>query len=117
MLWFGWLFFNAGSELAINGRAAIALFNTMLAGGVGALLWVFIDLVLLQKISGLSFCSGCVAGLACITPAGGTEWQEAGSTGKLPKIVDSFQGNGSQHFLVWPVLNGLSYLTPMNREP
>jgi Amt family ammonium transporter len=71
MLWFGWLFFNAGSELAINGRAAIALFNTMLAGGVGALLWVFIDLVLLQKISGLSFCSGCVAGLACITPAAG----------------------------------------------
>jgi Amt family ammonium transporter len=71
MLWFGWLFFNAGSELAINGRAAVAAFNTVLAGSVGGLLWVFIDLIVLRKMSGLSFCSGCVAGLACVTPAAG----------------------------------------------
>jgi Amt family ammonium transporter len=57
--------------LAINGRAAVAAFNTMLSGGVAALSWTLIDFVLLRKFSGLSFCSGAIAGLAAVTPAAG----------------------------------------------
>ncbi len=71
LLWFGWLFFNAGSAAAANGRAALAFLNTNLAGCVGGLTWLFFDYRIHQKTTTLGFCSGAVAALACVTPASG----------------------------------------------
>jgi Amt family ammonium transporter len=50
ILWFGWLFFNGGSALGVNARAAVAAFNTMLAGSTGGIVWLFMDFALLRKV-------------------------------------------------------------------
>lgn len=71
LLWFGWLFFNAGSALAINARAALAFVNTNVAACAGGLTWLFFDYRIHHKFTTLGFCSGLVAGLACITPGSG----------------------------------------------
>jgi Amt family ammonium transporter len=71
LLWFGWIGFNAGSALGAGGLAALALVNTQIAAGVGALAWVLIDTLKHGKASALGFASGLVAGLVAITPAAG----------------------------------------------
>ncbi len=71
LLWFGWILFNAGAESAANARAGFAGFNTMLSASSGGLTWVLWDFIFLRKLSGLSFCSGVVAGLVSVTPASG----------------------------------------------
>ena len=71
LLWFGWFGFNAGSALASGGLAALALVNTQIAAGAGALAWASIEWVRHKKPSGLGVASGLVAGLVAITPAAG----------------------------------------------
>jgi Amt family ammonium transporter len=71
LLWFGWFGFNAGSALGANGLAALALVNTHLAAGAGALSWVMFEWKRLGKPSALGIASGLVAGLVVITPAAG----------------------------------------------
>ncbi len=71
LLWFGWFGFNAGSALGSGGIAALALMNTHVAAGAGALSWASIEWVRHKKPSALGVASGLVAGLVAVTPAAG----------------------------------------------
>ncbi|KAI9193063.1 ammonium permease [Polychytrium aggregatum] len=71
LMWFGWLFFNGGSSFSVAPRALIAMLNTSLGAATGGLTWVLFDYRIHKKHTTLGFCSGVVAGLACITPASG----------------------------------------------
>ena len=72
MLWVGWFGFNAGSALAADGAAGMALFVTHISAAAGALSWMVIEWIKFGKPSGLGAITGMVAGLATITPASGS---------------------------------------------
>lgn len=71
LLWVGWFGFNAGSALAADGRAGMAMLVTMVAAAMGTLTWVFAEWATKGKPSALGAISGAVAGLVAITPASG----------------------------------------------
>ena len=71
MLWVGWFGFNAGSELAADGTAGMAMCVTQFATAAAALAWMFCEWLLHGKPSALGIASGAVAGLVAITPASG----------------------------------------------
>ena len=71
LLWVGWFGFNAGSALAADGRAGMAMLATMVATAMGTLTWVFAEWMAKGKPSALGAISGAVAGLVAITPASG----------------------------------------------
>ena len=71
LLWFGWFGFNAGSALAANGLAALALVNTHVAAAAGALSWAVVEWIRHGKPSALGAASGLLAGLVAVTPAAG----------------------------------------------
>src|SRR5438105_2963279 len=71
MLWVGWFGFNAGSAVAADGRAGMAMVVTHIAAAAGALTWMFGEWVVRGRPSLLGLCSGLVAGLVAITPAAG----------------------------------------------
>ncbi len=71
MLWVGWFGFNAGSALAANGQAAMALFVTHLSASVATIVWMGLEWLKLGKPSVLGAATGSIAGLAAITPASG----------------------------------------------
>jgi len=72
MLWIGWFGFNAGSSLAANGTAGMAMLVTQIATAAAALSWMFAEWLTHGKPSALGIASGVVAGLVAITPAAGT---------------------------------------------
>ncbi len=71
MLWVGWFGFNAGSALAANGTAGMAMFVTQISAGTAAMAWMFVEWIKHGKPSVLGIITGAVAGLATITPASG----------------------------------------------
>ncbi|GAB4349056.1 MAG: ammonium transporter [Immundisolibacter sp.] len=71
MLWVGWFGFNAGSAVAANGTAGMAMAVTQIATAAAALGWMFIEWISHGKPSVLGIASGAVAGLVAITPASG----------------------------------------------
>jgi ammonium transporter, Amt family len=71
LLWVGWFGFNAGSELAADGRAGMAMAVTQIATAAAALAWMFAEWPSHGKPSVLGILSGAVAGLVAITPASG----------------------------------------------
>jgi Amt family ammonium transporter len=71
LLWVGWFGFNAGSELAADGRAGMAMTVTQIATAMAALAWMFTEWLVHGKPSVLGIISGAVAGLVAITPASG----------------------------------------------
>jgi Amt family ammonium transporter len=71
LLWVGWFGFNAGSAVAANGRAGMAMAVTQIATATAALAWMFAEWVVHKKPSVLGIISGAVAGLVAITPASG----------------------------------------------
>jgi Amt family ammonium transporter len=71
MLWVGWFGFNAGSALAANGSAGMAMLTTHMGASAGALAWMFIEWKKYGKPSMLGVVTGMVAGLGTITPASG----------------------------------------------
>jgi Amt family ammonium transporter len=79
LLWVGWFGFNAGSELAADGTAGMAMAVTQIATAAAALAWMFAEWISHGKPSVLGIASGAVAGLVAITPASGT----AGPMGAL----------------------------------
>jgi len=79
MLWVGWFGFNAGSALAANGTAGMAMAVTQIATATAALSWMLVEWITHGKPSALGIASGAVAGLVAITPASGT----AGPIGAL----------------------------------
>jgi len=72
MLWVGWFGFNAGSAVAANSSAGMAMLVTQIATAAGALGWMLIEWIVHKKPSVLGLASGAVAGLVAITPASGT---------------------------------------------
>ena len=72
MLWIGWFGFNAGSAVAANGTAGMAMLVTQIATAAAALGWMFAEWIGHGKPSALGIASGVVAGLVAITPAAGT---------------------------------------------
>ena len=71
MLWVGWFGFNAGSALAANGDAGMAMLVTHIGAASGSLAWMFMEWVRHGKPSVLGIVTGMVAGLGTITPASG----------------------------------------------
>jgi Amt family ammonium transporter len=72
MLWVGWFGFNAGSAVAADGNAGMAMLVTQVATATAALAWMFAEWMTHGKPSVLGIASGAVAGLVAITPASGT---------------------------------------------
>jgi Amt family ammonium transporter len=71
MLWVGWFGFNAGSQLAADGAAAMALTVTHLSAAVASLSWALWERLKYGKASLVGMVTGTIAGLASITPASG----------------------------------------------
>jgi len=71
MLWVGWFGFNAGSAVAADGAAGMAMAVTQICTATAALAWMFAEWIVLKKPSVLGIVSGAVAGLVAITPASG----------------------------------------------
>ncbi len=69
LLWVGWFGFNAGSELAADGTAALAFLTTQTAAATCLLVWVIIEWLHRGKPTILGAATGLVAGLVTITPA------------------------------------------------
>lgn len=80
MLWVGWFGFNAGSALAADSSAAMAMLVTHLSAASGALAWMLMEWIRHGKPSVLGMVTGMVAGLGTITPA-------AGSVGPAAAVV------------------------------
>ncbi|MFQ5428280.1 MAG: ammonium transporter [Thermodesulfobacteriota bacterium] len=99
LLWFGWFGFNAGSALAADGVAALALVTTNTAAASGGLAWVFFEWGTRGRPTVLGAVSGAVAGLVAITPG-------AGFVGPVSAIIIGFGGGALCFFAV-------SYLKPL----
>lgn len=72
LLWVGWFGFNAGSALAADASASLAMINTMVATAAGVLAWAIVEAFTKGHPSALGAASGAIAGLVGITPAAGT---------------------------------------------
>ncbi len=72
LLWFGWYGFNAGSALAANGTAALALINTTGTACAAMIGWMAVELVRDKKATSFGAASGAIAGLVAATPSCGT---------------------------------------------
>jgi Amt family ammonium transporter len=71
LLWFGWFGFNAGSALEANGLSTIAFVNTHTAAAAATVLWMAAEWLKSGKATMFGAATGCIAGLATITPAAG----------------------------------------------
>jgi Amt family ammonium transporter len=71
LLWVGWFGFNAGSAVAANGSAGMAMAVTQIAAAAAAVTWMVVEWTFRGKPSVLGIISGAVAGLVAITPASG----------------------------------------------
>jgi Amt family ammonium transporter len=80
LLWVGWFGFNAGSAVASDGRAGMAMTATQIATAAAALAWMFAEWISKGKPSVLGIASGAVAGLVAITPA-------SGFVGPTPSVI------------------------------
>ena len=85
MLWVGWFGFNAGSALAADGAAGMAMTVTHISAAAGAIAWSVMELMRYRKASLIGAVTGMVAGLATITPA-------SGSVGPIGGLVLGFAG-------------------------
>ena len=74
MLWIGWFGFNAGSAVAANGNAGMAMIATHVAAAAGALAWMAIEWWAHRRPSLVGIVTGMVAGLVAITPGSGFVW-------------------------------------------
>ncbi|MCB1761837.1 MAG: ammonium transporter [Gammaproteobacteria bacterium] len=102
MLWVGWFGFNAGSELAADGTAGMAMTVTQLATATAALTWMFSEWLIHGKPSVLGIATGAVAGLVAITPASGT-------AGPMGAIAIGFAGSLFAFFASTKVKKAFGY--------
>lgn len=102
LLWVGWFGFNAGSALAANGSASLAMMNTFVGTAAAGLAWMLAEKLAGHKPSALGFCSGLVAGLVAVTPA-------AGNSGPLGAIVLCFLTAFVCYFAVTKVKSKFGY--------
>ena len=71
MLWVGWFGFNAGSALAANGSAGMAMLVTQISAATASLVWMAIEWAKYGRPTLVGTITGTIAGLATITPASG----------------------------------------------
>ena len=71
LLWFGWFGFNAGSALAADGIASLALVTTMLAPAATLVVWSFLDIFRTGRPTAVGCATAIVVGLVAVTPAAG----------------------------------------------
>jgi ammonium transporter, Amt family len=71
LLWVGWFGFNAGSAVAADTAAGMAMAVTLIAPAAGGLAWMFAEWAVHKKPSVLGIISGAIAGLVAVTPAAG----------------------------------------------
>ena len=103
MLWVGWFGFNAGSELAADGTAGMAMAVTQIATAAAALGWMFSEWITTHgKPSVLGIASGAVAGLVAITPA-------SGSVGPMGAIVIGMAAGVICYLAATKLKNALGY--------
>jgi Amt family ammonium transporter len=102
LLWVGWFGFNAGSNLAADGIAALAAMNTFVATAAAAIGWVAIEWITKGHPSLLGAISGMVAGLVVITPA-------AGFAGPVGGIILGFVAGVVCFFFCTTVKNMFKY--------
>ena len=102
MLWVGWFGFNAGSELAADGVAGMAMLVTQIATAAAALTWMFFEWASHGKPSALGLVSGAVAGLVAITPA-------SGFVGPMGALVIGICSGALCYFAVVKVKRALGY--------
>jgi Amt family ammonium transporter len=72
LVWLGWFGFNAGSAVAANGNAGMAMLVTQIASAAAAIGWMATEWIIHRRASVLGIVSGAVAGLVAVTPAAGT---------------------------------------------
>jgi Amt family ammonium transporter len=95
MLWVGWFGFNAGSALAADGGAGMAMVVTHISAAVASLVWAIIEWFKFGKPSVVGIVTGTIAGLAAITPA-------SGYVGPVGAVVIGFAaGVICQWFTTW----------------
>jgi Amt family ammonium transporter len=102
MLWLGWFGFNAGSAVAANGNAGMAMLVTQIATAAAVIGWVAVEWLVHKRASVLGAASGAVAGLVAITPAAGT----AGPGGSL---VIGFAAGSACFFTATKLKHKLGY--------
>ncbi len=95
LLWVGWFGFNAGSAVASNALAGVAMANTQIATAAAALGWMVVEWMFSRKPTLLGICSGAVAGLVAVTPASGF----VNPTGAL--VIGIAAGLGCYASAVW----------------
>ncbi len=100
MLWVGWFGFNAGSALAANGDAGMAMLVTHMSAACGALSWMIIEWIRHGKPSVLGIVTGMVAGLGTITPA-------SGFVGPGGAVIIGFTAGIVCYFMTAWIKNGL----------
>jgi Amt family ammonium transporter len=100
LLWVGWFGFNAGSAVAANGTAGMAMAVTQIATATAALAWMFAEWAAKGKPSILGICSGAIAGLVAITPAAGfVDPTGALIIGAIAGVVCYWGATGLKHMM------------------
>ena len=102
LLWVGWFGFNAGSALAANGTASLAMITTFTATAAAIVSWAVVEAIARGKPSMLGAASGAVAGLVAVTPA-------AGFVGPMGAIILGLVVSPICYFFVSTVKNSLGY--------
>lgn len=100
LLWVGWFGFNAGSAVAADGRAGMAMLVTQIATGTASLTWMLVEFFTRGRATLLGACSGAVAGLVAITPASGfVNVSGSLAIGLAAGICCYWGATGLKHFL------------------
>lgn len=102
MLWVGWFGFNAGSELAADGTAGMAMLVTQVATATAAVTWMLIEWFKNGNATAVGIATGAVAGLVAITPASGT-------AGPMGAILIGFSSSLICYIAATKVKNALGY--------
>jgi len=96
LLWVGWFGFNAGSAVAANADAGMAMLATHLSAASATIAWMAIEWIKFGKPSLVGAVTGTVAGLATITPA-------AGVAGPLAAVLLGAAASCVCYTAVWAV--------------
>ena len=102
MLWVGWFGFNAGSQLAADGTAGMALLVTQVATAVAAFTWMVVEWMKSGKPTAVGIATGAVAGLVAITPA-------SGSVGPVGALVIGMAAGVACYFCSTSLKKALGY--------
>ena len=93
MLWVGWFGFNGGSALAANSDAGMAILVTHISAATATIVWIIIEKIKFGKSSLVGAVTGCIAGLASITPA-------SGSVGPMGGLIIGLISGGVCYYMV-----------------